>query len=119
MPAALHPGLLSSWIHKCRYEQIPSVLDIQVFADEWVSWWNSIQPTWRCSTVPNTLPLPLSSAKPNEDVCVLRKYGSSGLVVVITSLVWWASARNTDACWEAAVVNLHSCVKSYMLGGKK
>ncbi|KAF8166957.1 hypothetical protein BJ912DRAFT_829011, partial [Pholiota molesta] len=89
MPAALRPGLLSNWIQKRRYDQIPSLPDVQVFADEWVSWWNSIQPTWRRSTVPNTLPLPLSSAKPNEDVCMLRKHGASGLVVVIASLAWW------------------------------
>lgn len=78
-----------------------------------------MQPKWRRSKIVNSLPLPLSTAKPNDNVSALRKCGPSGLVIVITSLAWWASVRATDARWDAAVVDLHACIDSYMLGGKK
>ncbi|KAF8158609.1 hypothetical protein BJ912DRAFT_1063879 [Pholiota molesta] len=115
----LRPPLLSLWLPKRRYDQFPSVPDLQIFTNEWIAWWNSMQPVWRRSTTPHSLPLSLSSAQLGQNVHSLKKYGPNGLALVIVALIWWAPARTTDPRWEAAVLDVHSCVESYMSGSRK
>ncbi len=100
---------------------MPSIseADLPVFANEWLIWWNSIQPAWRKSPpdAPPT-PLPLSAAKGSENIDALQKPGPTGLALVIISLAWWAPLRVTDPRWNSSLADVHACVQ-FLLEGRR
>jgi len=42
--AQSHPEILSCWVPNHKYHIIPEIDDKQKFAEEWLKWWNSLQP---------------------------------------------------------------------------
>jgi len=102
-----------------KYHVLPDVDDVASYAEEWLSWWNNIQPKWRQSTKEGSLPLPLSVASNKEDISGLRKGGPSGLLTVMIGLKWWASLRDNDARWLAAVNDIRMCMEELVEPGRK
>ena len=86
---------------------------------EWLSWWNSVQPKWRQSSVPGELLLPLSVTSDKEDLSCLRKGEPSRLVTVMIGLKWWAAIRNKDTAWLAAVKDVKMCIDELTVPGRK
>jgi len=84
--------------------------DKDVFAMEWLSWWNTMQPLWRKNPVSDGLPLSLEVAKGKESIQSLRKGGPSGLVTVLIGLKWWAGE---DKRWDMALDDLILCLKLF------
>jgi hypothetical protein len=113
MPAKERPALLTKWIGTRRYSNIPKIPDVQVFADEWVRWWNSMQPKWRRNATSDGLPMALSDGKPKDDLSTLRKGGPSGIVTILIGLKWWASIRETDKRWKLAVDDIYTCFRAF------
>jgi len=102
-----------------KFHTLPNVDDAGGYAEEWASWWNSVQPKWRQSSEPGSLPLPLSTASDKEDLVCLKKGGPSGLVTIMIGLKWWASPRDKDTKWLAAVKDIRSCIEELMAPGRK
>lgn len=102
-----------------KFHALPDVDDIGRYAKEWLSWWNSVQPKWRQSSVTGSLPLALSIASDKEDLVCMKKGGPSGLVTIMIGLKWWASIRDKDAKWLAAVKDVRSCMDELMAPEKK
>lgn len=98
---------------------MPNVDDVEGYAKEWLSWWNSVQPKWRQSSVTGELPLSLSVASDKEDLSCLKKGGPSGLVTVMIGLKWWAAIRDKDTKWLAAVKDVKSCMDELTVSGRK
>jgi hypothetical protein len=113
MPAKERPALLMKWIGTRRYSNIPKIPDVQVFADEWVRWWKSMQPKWRQNATSNGLPMALSDSKPKDDLSALRKDGTSGIVAILIGLKWWASIREMDKQWNLAVDDIYTCFRAF------
>jgi hypothetical protein len=113
------PGVLSKWLMTRKFQTLPNVDDIAGYAEEWLVWWNSIQPKWRQSSGDGLLPLPLSIAEKKEDIVCLKKGGPSGLVTVLIGLKWWASIRGQDARWLASVEDIRGCMENLVAPEKK
>ncbi|KJA24432.1 hypothetical protein HYPSUDRAFT_200645 [Hypholoma sublateritium FD-334 SS-4] len=122
MPAKLRPAILSTWVQngKRRYDSPPTISesDLPMLADEWVTWWNSVQPVWRRSPAENSLPVPLSMAKGSENLDPIKKAGPVGFILVIIALAWWAPLHTTDARWNASLDDVHACVKLFLDAGQ-
>jgi hypothetical protein len=119
MPAKERPVLLTKWIGTRRYSNIPKIPDVQLFADEWVRWWNSIQPKWRQNKTGDGLPMALANGKTKDDLSPLRKGGPSGIVTILIGLKWWASIRNEDKRWMLAVEDISACFGAFVSGKRK
>ncbi|KAF8805868.1 hypothetical protein BYT27DRAFT_7037169, partial [Phlegmacium glaucopus] len=85
----LYPQILSKWLQNHQYQSIPTVENIETYTKEWLTWWNSLQPKWQQSTVPNTLPPSLSTMREKENMLNLKKGGPLGLVTFLIALKWW------------------------------
>ena len=110
MNAKSRPGILSKWLVNRKFHILPNVDDVAGYAEEWLAWWNSLQPKWRQSSGEGLLPLPLSAAS-KKDIVSLKKGGPSGLVTVLIGLKWWASIRSDDVRWLAAVEDIRACME--------
>ena len=119
MNTKCRPKILSKWLINRKFHTLPDVDDVGGYTEEWLMWWNSVQPKWRQSLVTGSLPLPLSIASDKEDLICLKKGGLSGLVTIMIGLKWWASIRDKDAKWLAAVKDVRSCMDELMAPGKK
>ena len=119
MPAKERPVLLTKWIGTRRYSNIPKIPDVQLFADEWVRWWNSMQPKWRQNANGDGLPMALPIGKTKDDLLPLRKGGPSGIVTILIGLKWWASIRNEDKRWKHAVEDISACFGAFANGKRK
>ena len=115
--AKLRPQVVSKWLQNRQYQAIPKIDDVKTYANEWLAWWNGLQPKWRQNEVPNTLPPPLSTAGEKENVSNLKKGGPSGLVTVLIALKWWA--HDQDPEWKAAVKDVKDCLESFAGVGSK
>jgi len=114
--------MLSKWFQAGRkYNTIPNITNASQFKDEWITWWTSMQPSWRQAPVKGDLPLPMANAKDKDDTGCIKKGGPSGLVTVLVGLKWWVSLQENDAMWEAAVNDLNGCFEywSKPVVGKK
>ncbi|KAF8805009.1 hypothetical protein BYT27DRAFT_7105558 [Phlegmacium glaucopus] len=110
MPAKTRPGLLTKWLSSRKYRSFPVIPDKDVFATEWLSWWNAMQPQWRKNSVSDGFPLGLEVAKGKENIQALHKGGPSGLVTILIGLKWWTG---DDKRWDMAVDDLTLCLKSF------
>lgn len=115
--AQLRPAAFSKWIVTRRFHSIPEIADNNAFANEWLAWWNDLQPKWRQTTTASSLPLPLSAD--GNDLGCLKKGGPSGIVTILIALKWWASIRDKDKRWTAAVNDVRSCLDKMMAGSKR
>lgn len=102
-----------------KFQTLPNIDDVTGYAEEWLAWWNSLQPKWRQSSGDGSLPLPLSVAKTKEDVVCLKKGGPSGLLTVLIGLKWWASIRGEDTRWLASVKDIRGCMEEWVTPEKK
>jgi hypothetical protein len=98
------------WITKRNYQCIPEIEDLEKYVIEWHDWWMGLQPEWRWVEKTGCLPLPLTSAKPNEDFANLKKGGPSGIVVLLIGLKWWACSQERRDQWLAAVADVKACL---------
>jgi hypothetical protein len=105
------PGILSKWLMNRKFHTLPNIDDVAGYAEEWLVWWNSLQPKWRQSSGDGLLPLPLATASQKKDIVCLKKGGPSGLVTVLIGLKWWASIRSDDARWLDAVSDIRACME--------
>ncbi|KJA17055.1 hypothetical protein HYPSUDRAFT_206511 [Hypholoma sublateritium FD-334 SS-4] len=110
----LRPSALNTWMQKRAYDQVPAGAKTPDYANQWIAWWNGIQPMWRRSDNPNSLPLPISAAKGGDNIDSLKKTGPCGLGLVIFGLAWWAHLASTDSRWRMAVDDMHNCIKLYV-----
>jgi hypothetical protein len=113
------PGVLSKWLMNWKFHMLPEVDDVAGYAEEWLSWWNNVQPKWRQSTKEGSLPLPLSVAHNKEDITSLKKGGPSGLLTVMIGLKWWASIHDNDSRWLAVVNDIRMCMEELVEPGSK
>jgi len=68
-----------------------------------------MQPKWRQNQQPDSLPVPL--ADNGDELSSLKKPGPNGLVTVLIALKWWIEAAQVaDSGWEAAVLDMTSCL---------
>ena len=119
MNTKCRPGILSKWLVNRKFHTLPHVDDVGGYAEEWLSWWNSVQPKWRQSSEKGSLPLPLSIASDKEDLASLKKGGPSGLVMIMIGLKWWASIQDKDTKWVDAVKDVRLCMEELLAPGKK
>jgi hypothetical protein len=113
------PVELAKWLSSRRYSHPPKIEDCAKFANDWLLWWNSIQPQWRRTSEVNSLPLALSTATQKQNMTSLKKTGPSGIVVVLISLKWWYTVQGEDERWGKAVDDIHECLKLFMLDDGK
>jgi hypothetical protein len=111
------PAILSKWLTNRKFHALPDVDDVAGYAEEWLVWWNGLQPKWRQSSGEGLLPLALSTASKKQDIACLKKGGPSGLVTVLIGLKWWASIRGDDTRWLASVKDITACMEE--LAGKR
>ncbi|RXW13386.1 hypothetical protein EST38_g12467 [Candolleomyces aberdarensis] len=84
-----------------------------------MKWWKEMQHPFRLSSPDNPMPLPTYSDSSIGDVWSnIRKFGSSGLVSLLTLMFWWgrAAATSTDKfqidsrpLWNAMVIDVDKC----------
>jgi hypothetical protein len=115
--AKLRPQVVSKWLQNRQYQAIPKIDDVKTYTNEWLAWWNGLQPKWRQNEIPNTLPPPLSTAGEKDNVSSLKKGGPSGLVTVLIALKWWAHVQDPE--WKAAVNDVKDCLESFAGVGSK
>ena len=118
MNAKLWPPILSRWLNNRKFHALTDISDTAGFAQEWLYWWNSVQPKWRQSMEKDCLPLPLSTRNKDDLVC-LKKGGPSGLVTVLIGLKWWAPICDKDVRWLAAVEDVKACMEDFIGSGRK
>jgi hypothetical protein len=115
LPAASsRPLELSKWFVMGRSyspSNMPTVDDLDDFADRWTVWWNQMQPNVRRSE--GGMPRPLDESMRGQMV-VLKKAGVTGLSVVLVGLRWWAPLGGER--WLAAVMDVAACLE--MFAGK-
>lgn len=85
-----------------------SISDIDQFGNAMITWWNSIQPTWR----QNAEGLPLR--KYDESFACLRKGGQNGIVTVIFGLFWWRKNLNGSSQWLTLVTDVSNMLDALL-----
>jgi len=118
MGSKARPVLFSKWVGNRNYNAIPEIKDYPEFANDWITWWNSVQPKWRQNPALG-LPLAISTGKAKDNLVALRKGGPSGLVTLLVGLKWWACIRNDDVRWKLAVGDLRACFTALTGGASK
>ncbi|KAK0436519.1 hypothetical protein EV421DRAFT_1739478 [Armillaria borealis] len=94
------PRVLAIWLDGVRsFSDLLSINDIDQFGHSMVTWWNSIQPTWRQSIEGLLLP------KYNKLFACLCKGGQNGIVTVIFGLFWWRKNSDGSSQWHALVTD--------------
>lgn len=106
--AGKRPAALAKWASSLTPGSFePVVMPDQQFANEWVDWWNDVQPDWRKGFSGN---LPNRLGAVNVNLLQLKKPGPSGLVIFLMSLKWWSNLRSVDGRWAMAVADLADCL---------
>ena len=72
---------------------IPEIEDLTVFAEETRQYWLSLQPPFRQQD--NWPPCTVAGHDEIDFLCV-RKYGTSGVLVILLLIVWWRKALEGD-----------------------
>ena len=111
MNAKNHPAILSKWLMNQKFHALLNIDNVEGYPEEWLMWWNSLQPKWRQSSGKGLLPLVFSVASKKEDIASLKKGGPSRPVTVLIRLKWWASIHNDDARWLASVKDIRVCME--------
>jgi hypothetical protein len=110
------PKPLSNWVASPKYNTVPQwqLEETKKFADDWVRWWNSAQPSWRQNADVNMLPHAVSTTKGKQQSQALkksiRKPGPTGLLLAFVGLKWWAGIREQDPRWALALNDLSACL---------
>ncbi|TFK17978.1 hypothetical protein FA15DRAFT_710307 [Coprinopsis marcescibilis] len=100
------PEELTKWVQKKNWQPKEApVSDAASFGNQWLTWWNGMQPKWRRNPV-GELPLPIDKSK---SMAALKKPGLTGMVQVMVGLKWWSS---TGGWWQAAVEDVKNCLHS-------
>ncbi|SJL12519.1 uncharacterized protein ARMOST_15946 [Armillaria ostoyae] len=103
------PRVLAIWLDGVRsFSDLLSINEIDQFGHSMVTWWNSIQPTWRQSV--EGLPLP----KYDELFACLRKGGQNGIVTVIFGLFWWRKNLDGSSQWHALVTDVSNTLDALL-----
>ncbi|RXW14795.1 hypothetical protein EST38_g11055, partial [Candolleomyces aberdarensis] len=107
-PKLLRKGLTNS--HQ------PPISDLSELGLATMKWWKEMQHPFHLSSPDNPMPLPTYSDSSIGDVWSnIRKFGSSGLVSLLTLMFWWgrAAATSTDKfqidsrpLWNAMVIDV-------------
>lgn len=105
---SVRPECVDLWLRRQRNIHFsPKIASVASIADEWWSWWRSLQPKWRKRS---------NSAYFSRDgtgnVSSIRIGGQSGLFEVVMVLAWWGDAmkalsdNSQQAAWGEAVTDV-------------
>lgn len=87
---------------------------VSSFSLQWLSWWNSLQPTWRRNTTAGALPKKAYTG----DLRSLRKGGPNGFVTALLGLQAWGAADH-DSLWLETVRDVRECLTSFLVATGK
>ncbi|KAJ7027249.1 hypothetical protein C8F04DRAFT_1189686 [Mycena alexandri] len=89
------PSEVGYWV-KCARKGAPNILDVKVFATQWLRWWGSINPKWRVGVD--------GSLKRVEEGAweEMERPGANGFLSVLICLRWWKEAGG-GGDWTDAV----------------
>jgi hypothetical protein len=92
-----------TWIRSKRKNSAPNIVDIEAFAESYLSWWLSLQPEWRTgnSDVGGFKSIESVSlmveAPGDEEWQILCKGGSAGIYTIVVALSWWLLKEGLSA----------------------
>ncbi|KAJ7578935.1 hypothetical protein C8J56DRAFT_797063 [Mycena floridula] len=90
------PDEVKWWIGRGR-RVLPTVTDVERFADSWWTWWIYLNPDWREKSEDGTRLLTGGAGKWEK----LRLPGLNGVFSVVSCLGWWLSALEGSTPGEA------------------
>ncbi|KAJ7633326.1 hypothetical protein DFH06DRAFT_1004536 [Mycena polygramma] len=94
LSATGRPGEISWWVQRARGPR-PHLKEIKVFAQEFSTWWQAINPPWRRSSLP--------MAKQTGDWASMDVAGPNGFLSVLMCLKWWREElENASPEWKEA-----------------
>lgn len=107
------PSEWAKWIAKGRYglrpyQSTPVITDPEEFGHTVVKWWHAIQPAFRRSddsSLKAIYECP-DPETPEKGWTTLRKGGPSGMICVLTILVWWGQAVSLGSRWQDSTLPL-------------
>jgi hypothetical protein len=83
------PEEVAWWLKRGRkFKLIPPIKKRNEYTMAWISWWKGMQPEGR-KTDPQAWPLPRMDFT-TEDWSSVARAGSTGLLLVVIALAWWA-----------------------------
>ncbi|KAF8157394.1 hypothetical protein BJ912DRAFT_1070409 [Pholiota molesta] len=103
IPNTSRPDEVVTWIRSKRKNSAPNIVDIEAFAESYLTWWLSLQPEWRTgnSDVGGFKSIESVSlmveAPGDEEWQILCKGGSAGIYTVVVALSWWLLKEGLSA----------------------
>ncbi|KAJ3797289.1 hypothetical protein F5050DRAFT_1579320, partial [Lentinula boryana] len=94
------PKELSFWITNCRYDRRNNdpkfrQHDLDHFTKNFMTWWNTLQPSWRLDN-PHLMPGQGSGSSFGMEWGTLDTSGKNGWLSVIVCLKWWGIGLGDD-----------------------
>ena len=84
--AQSRPHIIGNWIQRARLSTYrPDIRSVKDYADNFATWWKSLQPEWRAN-------VDSTSAPNNASWEDIRRPGVNGLLSVVTGLFFWGCA---------------------------
>ncbi|KAJ8494862.1 hypothetical protein ONZ45_g13091 [Pleurotus djamor] len=124
LPAENRPAQIQWWVHRGRRQPVV-ISNVTTFAEEWWTWWKTMQPEWRAVRDVNgyltvrhrVFDLAISEAP--DAWSTMDKHGANGFLSVVASLGWWAQhlakmyprwndwtmADPHGRCWDDAAID--------------
>jgi hypothetical protein len=78
------PEVVAAWFKNGRkLKNIPAIENIDGYVGAWITWWTSLQPSWRGLNLARKKPMEHESW---EQIC---KGGNNGFFIIMITLAWW------------------------------
>jgi hypothetical protein len=99
------PGAIGNWTKHARSANaVPTIDDVDAWAEMWTSWWISLQPATRQGAEL------LRDVNAGESWADIKKGSINGFYNVMVSLSWWMCALRTDQDREKFALILQDVV---------
>ncbi|VDB89316.1 unnamed protein product [Peniophora sp. CBMAI 1063] len=98
LSTAGRPAVFQKWQSSGRRDKetntltIPDIEDLSAFTEEARQYWMSLQPAFRRPTDGSDWPPVIVANHGEIEFAQLRRYGTSGLLVVLLLILWWRNA---------------------------
>ncbi|KAJ7618253.1 hypothetical protein DFH06DRAFT_1012065 [Mycena polygramma] len=104
LPSDERPSQVGDWINRgrSRMKKIPGIADVGRYAEQWQTWWDSMQPGWRRrGTDGKWRSGGDEEYGGNEEWGVLDRPGPNGCLSVVAALYFWGVCENQSAALKA------------------
>lgn len=111
------------WLGRARnFDLTPDIIDKQKYGRQVVSWWHSIQPTWRKGDGALPRAVYIDNSGDSGDGTgweTLTRGGPNGFFIIMLMFCWWGLQDRDSQEWKAATADLQRCIERMAVRSEK